>query len=304
MRAFLKKISFIVLVSFLSVLLAVYIMENDLVYSSKRNLFESEKNNIECLITGSSHTNFGLNPNLFPIKTINIAEVSKPLKIDIKIIEKYINQLKKLKFVIIPIDYFSFSYTGERESFSKKYYYHWNLIDKFTTNNFFSNIHFFNCGCFSGLKEIFRNHSNNSLMGYAPHFGEFSSVSNIEQFKLSKHKIEIWHQYFTDTLESYNTKMSILNLILQLNKKNIKTVLVTMPVSRTLQKFYNKNIMNQNALLLESILSQTGAIYINLLTYKVFENDALFFDCDHLNNNGANIASNIIKNIILNNQLR
>jgi len=300
MHEFLKKISIIVAFSFLSVLLGVYIMEQDLIFSSKRKLFETEKNNIKCLITGTSHTYLGLNPNLFPIKTINIAEVSKPVGIDIKIIKKYINNLNNLKYVIIPIDYFTFHYSGINEDFSKKYYYHWHIKNEVSKPDFLYDFHFFNCGCFSGLKEILQKNSYNYLMGFSPHYDYFSTVSAVDQINFSKEKINTWHQYFIDTLESNNIKNSILNLILLLNKKNIKTIIINMPVSKTLQKLYKAEILKSNALLLESLLNQSGAIHINLQANKVFDNDSLFTDCDHLNNNGATIATNEIKKIIIN----
>lgn len=304
MRAFLKKLSFIVLLSLLSVLLAVYSMEKDLIFSSKRILFVNEYKDVACLITGNSHAFLGLNPKLFPVKSINIAEVSKQVDVDLKIINNHIHEFKNLKFVIIPIDYFTFHYSGKKESFSKRYYFHWNLKEKFSKKYVFTNLHFFNCGCFRGLSEVFENHTYDSFLGFSPHYDDFSKISETDQINFSKKIMETWHKYFIDTLDSDNIKNSILNLSLQLNKKNIKTIFVTMPVSKNLQKLYKSEILKRNSLLLESLLNQSGAIYINLQTNKVFENNNLFADCDHLNNNGATIASNEIKNVILNNQLR
>jgi hypothetical protein len=73
---------------------------------------------------------------------------------------------------------------------------------------------------------------------------------------------------------------------------------------KALQKFYKIEILKRNAVLLQSVLTQSGAIYLNLQANRFFDNDSLFADGDHLNNDGATIASNEIKNILLDNLYR
>ena len=76
---------------------------NDYMY--KRNYLSEYSNEIETLIIGGSHSFYGINPDYFTTKTFNAGYVSQPLNFDFKILEKYQNDFKNLKTIIIPMSY-------------------------------------------------------------------------------------------------------------------------------------------------------------------------------------------------------
>ena len=76
---------------------------NDYIYKS--NYLDEHSNEIEVLILGGSHSYFGINPDYFTAKTFNAGNVSQPLNIDFKLLEKYQNNFKSLKIIIIPMSY-------------------------------------------------------------------------------------------------------------------------------------------------------------------------------------------------------
>jgi hypothetical protein len=279
-------------------------LEQDYIYTSKRNLFESDHKKIKCLITGSSHTYWGLNPKNFPFYTINIAEVNKPISIDIDFVEKNIDKFNNLEYIIIPIDYFTFYYTGKNDLYSHRYYHHWNVKNKSNVINFEQNYHLLTCGFITGLKELFQHFSDDTLKGFSPHFSDYSKISDLQKMIESKNRIESWHQNWIDTTDAFMISDRIINIVRLLNNNGVKTIFVNMPVANSFKKFYHSNIVNSNSLILENILKKTNAIQVNLQQYKIFEDESLFNDCDHLNTKGANIASNEIIKVLLNNKVK
>ena len=304
MNNFLKNILKIFIFTFLCTFFVLLILEQDYIYSSKRNLFEADHNKIKCLITGSSHTYWGLNPKNFPFYTINIAEVNKPIGIDIDFIEKNIDKFNNLQYIIIPIDYFTFYYTGKNDLYSHRYYHHWNVKNSSNIINDYQNYHLLTCGFINGFKELFQRISYDTLNGFSPHFSDFSKISDVQKINESKNRIESWHQNWIDTTDAIIIRDRITNLVTLLNKKGIKTIFVNMPVTNTFKKLYHTNIVSSNTLMLENLIKETNAIQVNLQQYKIFEDESLFNDCDHLNVKGANIASNEIIKVLLSNKLK
>jgi hypothetical protein len=110
MKVFIRKILF-----FLSIItLILLIVElfyrnipND--YSYKDAYINRYKDSIEIVILGSSHSLRDLNPAAFDLWTFNFAMVSQTINYDQFILEKYANTLSRLRFIILPISYFTFS---------------------------------------------------------------------------------------------------------------------------------------------------------------------------------------------------
>ena len=92
-----------------------------------------------------------MNPTLFPEKTINIAEKKKPIDIDLKIIERSIGDFQHAKYVIIPIDYFTFLFDGHKDNGAAKLYHHWGCL--YTDQSFPEKYHITTCGI--DAEEIF-----------------------------------------------------------------------------------------------------------------------------------------------------
>ncbi|OCB78491.1 hypothetical protein [Flavobacterium crassostreae] len=82
-------------------------------YSYKKKYLDAKSDGIEVLFLGSSHIYFGINPEYITKKSFNVAHSSQSLNFDLEIIKKYKNRWKNLKYIIVPIDYFSMYTTLE-----------------------------------------------------------------------------------------------------------------------------------------------------------------------------------------------
>ena len=108
MNKFIKK----TLLFCVPVLILILIMElllrnipND--YSYKKNYLDKHSNEIEILFLGSSHAFRAINPKFIHSNGFNAAHIAQSLDYDIKILRKYEKQTDKLKYIVVPIDYFS-----------------------------------------------------------------------------------------------------------------------------------------------------------------------------------------------------
>ena len=293
MLKFIIKICQLSIVPALVLFLLALRQEQDHIVTFKRKLFEQHKASVQCLITGTSHTLNGINPTLLPIKALNIAEESKAVEIDIEIIEKNLHQLPNLKYVIIPVDYFTFYFTVKREGSAAKLYHHWYLKEGFINSYSIKRYHVFTCGF--GLNECNTDDLNDTIMGYRAEFKDLSKASKDYRVHKYQRKIMDWNEHWIDTGSAPKIYKRLANFISMLQQKRIQTILVTMPVCKPFYACLDTTLLNKNKQFIDSIVHTTNARYINLQNNKVFEADSLFFDIDHLNDKGAAIATGIIK---------
>jgi hypothetical protein len=74
-------------------------------YLSKKIEISQKAGEIELLIVGNSHASMGINPMGLKLKSYNIAYGAQSILYDKEIILQLLPQLKKLKYVILSIDY-------------------------------------------------------------------------------------------------------------------------------------------------------------------------------------------------------
>jgi len=298
MKKFIIKIILLAFIPVPLFLLMGLRLEKDRIITSKRQLFEQYKGSTQCLITGTSHTLTGINPTLLPIKALSISEDSKPVEVDIEIIEKNIAQLRNLKYVIIPVDYFTLYFTGLQEQSTPKYYHHWGLKDGFIKSYPLKRFHAFTCGFLLSENKI--TDPDNSLMGYWPMFTDLSKLSADTIITKCQKKLDTWNNYWIDTSNAQTIYTRLEGFIFMLQKRNIQTILVTMPVCKTLYSRFDPVLLKRNNQLIDNLTHSTHAKYINLQNNNLLAADSLYKDIDHLNDKGATIATGIIGNYITN----
>ena len=77
-------------------------------YRYKNEWMNQHADEVETLIFGSSHAWFGINPAYFDGVTFNLSFMSQSPKYDCFLLEKWGDNYKKLKTIIVPISYFTF----------------------------------------------------------------------------------------------------------------------------------------------------------------------------------------------------
>lgn len=303
MNDLLKKILFYlipVFMVFLSFELFYRIVPND--YSVKYKTIPSKLNSTEVLILGNSHTFYGLNPQYFTRPTYNLAHISQTLYFDKLLFDKYVDQLKNLKCIILHIEYTSLSEIVDTEENKwRKYYYqtymHLNVpsIKSYDcTKYFISSTRTLNANSkliVQYLKDGTITHCDNKGFGtnykknYKKPLTEKDGVARVKN-------IEDGLINFTDNISR------VQHIIDACKKRNIKVLLLNMPVTNYFSQNVNpvklKKIQNTCKII---TAKNDNVYYLNLFTDKRFGNED-FYDADHLATDGATKSSRIVNDFV------
>ena len=270
-------------------------------YSYKKYYLDKHSKEVKILILGSSHTYFGVNPQFIKMNCFNAANVSQSLDYDLEILKKYKDNWDSLKYVIVPVDYFSLYerlHTSDEAWREKNYNIYFKIkIDNKLANNFEiistklnSNFHRLN---YYYLKKI--SFISCSTLGW----GINDSSDKNRDLLISGKEAAIRNTAKNDSCFSEN--VGFLKSILEFAKtKKINVILLTCPAYKSYVENLNKKQLNKTINIVTEISNgYANAKYYNFLNDKSF-NKIDFFDGDHFNEIGAKKFTMILDSIINN----
>ncbi|RCW27023.1 hypothetical protein [Marinilabilia salmonicolor] len=289
MKKFLKS-SFIYFVIALSTagLLEYKLRQLPNPYKDKAQFLSNNKD-IEVLILGSSHTYRGLNPEFFNIETYNVAFPSQLLEHDAFILKKYINDAKKLKYVILPISYFTLFKDMEDgiESWREKYYYLYFGYPKLVNIKNALEILSPSSKPLLNKFKVISGLEPPSKVGHLQNgFGSFPDNLKTESFDITGRKAAIRHT--PKDFKKFPQKKNQLEKLIEITtEKNIQLFLLTTPKMKQYRKHLSSEVLNKiDSLCLGFAIENENTHYINLRESNLFD-DNDFYDSDHLNPEGA-----------------
>lgn len=260
-------------------------------YSYKKRYLDLKSNEIEVLYLGSSHIYFGINPEYSKFNSFNAAHISQSLNFDVAILEKYINNWSKLKYILIPIDYFSMYTTlesGIEKWRVKNYSIYYNINCK--SSNYKLNFEILNGQLKTNLDRLKSHYLNNSTdvtcnkLGWGISYSSKNGKDLIETGKTAakRHTKDINENPFFE--ENINT----VNELIEFAKKSkVKIIFLTCPAYKTYADNLEQKQLNNTINIISQIADKnSNTIYFNLLNDKTF-NAEDFYDADHLNEKGA-----------------
>ena len=291
MLKFYKKIIiFIIPILFGLILMemTLRIIPND--YMFKKNFMDLNSNKMEVLILGNSHTYFGLNPIYMNYKTFNLANVSQTLNYDWLLLNKYKYSIKKLKYLIIPIDYSSL-YANIEEGPEKWRLKNYNIYNDISINPMPQYFEILNGKFSNNILRIYNYFFYNKTDLSCNQFGfccSYYSKYNQDLIATGK-SAAIRH-----TIDIKKNKLTYLNNIRILNsfvdfahKQKIRLIFITSPGYASYVQNLNNIQLKHTYYFIQNFCKQNKSIYyFDLLKDKSFKaND--YFDADHLNEIGA-----------------
>jgi len=307
MKKFIKILllfSIPILTGMISTELLLRNINND--YSYKKKYLDGKSNNIEVLFLGSSHIYYGINPEFMSRKSFNGAHISQSLNFDLAILEKYNDRWKNLKFIIIPIDYFSMYSTLENgiENWRVKNY---NIYyDISTYGNYWSGFEIFNgklpthmsrakSYLFNGKSDITCNQ-----FGFGINYNSKDSKDLIETGKAAskRHtmKLEKKQTIFSKNIQTINSMIEFAN------SHNLKIIFITCPAYSTYRDNLNPIQLDNSVNIVKQLSAKNkNTAYYNFLANKTFV-AVDYYDADHLNEIGARKLTLKIDSIINNNE--
>ncbi|WP_159799745.1 D-alanyl-lipoteichoic acid biosynthesis protein DltD [Flavobacterium sp. MK4S-17] len=266
---------------------------------SYKNKTVKENYNAQVLILGNSHSFYGLNPGEFSLPAYNLSNISQSIYFDELLFNKHIEKFKKLKFVILTVDYFTLGMEDDSaEDKWRKYFYNAQMDLKVPSVSCF-NPRAYSLALvprFSLTMHAVKQYLNKGTLaecnekGWEQYYG-ININNNAETGK----EIVDKHEY--GTLDFSGNVGRINNIIGECREKNIKVVLVTMPVTSYYADNVNKQKLGKIIAQCNSFNKKDGVYYVNLFQDKRF-NNADFYDVDHLNTKGAQKCTEILNDYI------
>lgn len=277
---------FMLPVCFIAVVLefALRNIPND--YKVKHHYLDAHAEEVEVLFLGSSHMYYGVNPAFISKNSFNAAYVSQSIDFDLALLKKYEKQLKKLHYLVVPMDYFTLYNSLEisNESWRIKNYalyyelnnlpfkYHFELINgKFEY-------------AVKRLAYYFKSETPITCneLGFGTAYKANKSLELVENGKLAAKR-------HTEVHFKPNEKLrAVLYKFVEFTKQNhIKLVLVTCPAYTSYVNHLNKEQLHEmHKVICDAQKGHSNVLYFDFLKHSAF-NASDFFDGDHLNDRGA-----------------
>ena len=273
-------------------------------FAIKKNYVEKNLGTVETLILGSSHSQNGINPEFLKAKSCNLAFGGQPISIDYFLLEKYMNQMKNLKTILIEVSPHRFY--NELNPTDWNGYIYSNLykinykVQPYSVKNYsfvLADVKYFST--------IFVDNFNPKIP--KPKLNKFGFMTNDFQDRFSKLKndsLKIENSFkmnnkFEKKVNFKTNSVFLKKIIEKCQKNSVKIILIGTPLYRTYNAKLPLKIKMQNQQLVSNLTNRFGIQYFdfsksNRFHLKDFKND------NHLNPDGAKKFTLIIDSVLTN----
>lgn len=290
----------ILLVPIFSVLvifeIALRNVPNDYKY---KNDYMEKQHDVSILVFGSSHSYFGISPQFFTKNAFNLAFTSQSLKYDKFLYDKYASDCDSLRYVILPISYFTLrsDLEASREWWRAKGY----CIYMGCYDHIFDPEYMLEIASKEKMKII-----KEALVGHA----NFRSCDNFGfgiNYK-KENRLDTWvssgevaaKRHTSIHRERVVTNLQYLHSIISsCEERGVKVLLLTTPTYNTYVESLDVLQLNEMVDICQQLdADNEHVIYLNWLQNDAFNEDD-FFDADHLNEYGAEKLTKMLDEYIL-----
>ena len=295
-----KKIALIVLslsfcffVPLISIEFFLRAIPND--FNEKLYYLHRNKEKIEVLILGSSHTFVGVNPNLLKQPAFSFANSSQTLDLDELIFDRVKNKLPNLNTVIIPVSYFSYPLVledGTSHQKIKNYNIYYNLYSN--THLISNSFEIFHQTPAKNWKQIQRFYQN-------PRFKVTIDSTGFISKRYVNTKLS-WNEKVKNAVKNHSLPMNnpLIQQRMQENtasltrmldwcvERNIKVILLSSPADSSYVNQLEKNQFEY----WKNTTQRLSSMYNNVIWLNYLEDSSGFSredfqDPDHLNEKGS-----------------
>jgi hypothetical protein len=297
MKKFLKYVAIFgtpILILAIALEVVVRTVPND--YSYKKNYLDKHASELEILIFGSSHGLYCVNPAFFNKYTFNTSQEYQSLKYDKFIFDKYKDRFKSLKYIVLPISYFSLFYELEEAEGNyriKNYCMYYNCeYHRLSVKN---NVEILNGRSMLHLQLAKRYLLENGNDLHCRPDGYGMMYQNTPSYDVDKTGPIAAARQSSYNIENLGPNLQRLNAMIEdCAKRNIKVYLFTPPSWPA----YVKNLEPRRLKILADEMDKIVKKYPNV-TYRSFMEDSSFVRSDyrdsyHVNEIGAEKLSKMI----------
>ena len=256
-------------------------------YSYKKKYLDDNAEKLEVLFLGNSHIYYGIDPTLIKTASFNAAHIAQPIDFDVEILNKYKKKLTKLKYIILPVDYFSFYNrleNGKEKWRKKNYNIYYGFNKGYNPYNYFEIL---NGPIRINYNRLELNTALNKPYLYCNDlgWGKYNSKFNKNLVQSARQESAL---HKAPNSRFYHSSIELLKSLISYSQNIHATlILITCPVHKEYLKNIDSNQMN-NTIDVAAYLSQhySNVLYYNFLNDNSFS-DIEFYDADHMNEKGA-----------------
>ncbi len=266
-------------------------------YEKKQKGLLEKSSEIEILFLGNSRADNGLNPTFFSKPAYNLAYGSQTILYDKALVLKYLPILKKLKHVVLSLDYHTLysGYLQERDFF----YYHYfgiNIKNKSFIKEKLSYFFYVYTPKIS-IKLLKENKDVKMINGWTGNESSIASRLTERYGRERAQSFDLTINQSRKTKEYIEVQKDYEDLIRFLNQNNITPIIVTAPCNKEFTKFLDEKINQYNLDFIQKMKKKYNLVYLNSLNDSRFKKTD-FYNNDHLNIIGAEKYSKIIDSLI------
>ena len=289
MKSFLQNILLFSLpIIVLMIIGVVFLPQTTNDYQVKRAYLDANSSTIECIILGSSHSYYDIDPQLLSNKSFNAAYVSQTIDLDAAILQKYQNKWNHLKVIVIPIDYFTLFEqlgTGMESWRLKNYIDYWGIEQQARKSGYWKQLDILFDINKNRVKQYISKESDSitcSPFGWGNIY-----LANIKLDLVKEGKIAAARHMLSDT-NCFSKNVEIVHHIIAFAKSNNTRVLFyTAPAYKTYTTLLDSSQLNKTYRTIHAIIAkEKNCFYANFLTDPDFSATD-FHDADHLNTLGS-----------------
>lgn len=259
-------------------------------YSYKYWYMENHRQEVVTLLLGDSYMENSINPSLMGEGTFTLANSSRWIYYDDKLLEKYITDMPKLKQVVFGMGYNppfsrSYHYSNSDNNEHEKYKYEKFMHIRYDDN---SN-HWF--GLYRGYIDYHTLKDN--LLCDSLGYERVDGQSSIWQ---TEHNIDpnvIYNEYANEQIAEFTSYLKDMARLCYLQK--VRFIVITPPCHDS----FNVNVRQEGLDILHEIIEnirlEYPIEYNDYLQDEDYRADSIYFNCSHLNTIGADMFALRVK---------
>lgn len=263
-------------------------------YSYKDKWIRANGSKVSTLVLGSSHTYYGLHPEILGDSVFNLANISQTPEYDLALLEQYLPMMPNLRRIIMPISYFTFSdpeiEKGDEWMLANRYKIHMHL----PMHSDFSiyNLEITDFDSYKGkLKNLILKEPSNicDSLGFGLGFNLRSRNAQWKELgpgRAAKHTVSTPGRH-TEVMETLDGIMTTAK------RHNAEVVLITTPAWSTYKEALDSLQLAEMYGGIDRIIRDSNTGYYDFLNDRRFM-DQDFYDPDHLSDVGAEKLSRIL----------
>ncbi len=278
-------------------------------YKYKKAYVHENGSNIEILVLGQSQTQSGLIPENFDLNCFSFAIDAQSLRYDLEIFNKFSPDLRNLKYIILPVNYYTFYFETTLSAQTRAWARNYPIYLGIKTNEvpFYKRFEFTSPVFKGKLRSLYQSWVHKYTLYNCHLMGNNTldtlGISNREIWERNLKRDGEWQMACLGNGQKVKdaNMARLLTLIDTCEKNNIRLILTTPPVSDSFRDLYGKKLLSflDETFLLGQRLDSinTHVRYLNYYNSELFC-DADYMDPTHLNLSGAIKFTELINSVI------